>query len=258
LSEPHKSNKMAQKREGALDRAVRFFNELSKKTLTRTEVKDLAKEFGVRNGLDRFAIDRKWCRVLPVKKNPHKRGRGSAVLEFRDLSEISPLHVRLLLEDANAYVKESVKRKAEKKVQAEETNEVADTSEFKWTSETTKLFAKVYSGNFRTLPSRFEYKTYHGLSMDEKVKQFMIDFVRPETQQVTVSVVETFTRKQSRTIEIPGDVNIKEYLATNLSVYDFQQDMPTLEGTPFADTSELKLSNSNYTYEDEDGVEGTL
>ncbi len=93
--------------------------------------------------------------------------------------------------------------------------------------------------------------------MDEKAKQFMVDFVRPETQQVTVSVVETYTRTLSRTIEVPGDVDIQDHLAMNPHLSDFDA-MPTLEGTPFADTTTLTKASEEFRYEDENGVGGTL
>ncbi len=143
MSEPHKTKTMTQRKTGALDRAVRFINELSSRTLTRTEMTRLAKEFGVRNGLERFALERKWCKALPGVQEPNKKGRVSGRLKFIDLSNISPLHVRLLLDDANAYVMRSITK--EKKT-AETSDEVV-TAEFEWTAETTKMFAKVYSGN---------------------------------------------------------------------------------------------------------------
>jgi len=229
---------MAQKKTGALDRAVRFFNELSSRTLTRTEMAKLAKEIGVRNGLERFALERKWCKALPGIQSPNQKGRASGRLKFIDLSNISPLHIRLLLDDANAYVMQSISKREKVEKKTAETSDVVVTAEFEWTAETTKMFAKVYSGNFRSLPSRFNYKTYHGLSMDEKVKQFMSDFVLPETKQVTVSFVETYTRTHTETIDIPVDVvDIKTYLIDK-STHTFKK-MPTLEGTPFTDTSEL-------------------
>lgn len=244
---------MTQRKTGSLDRAVKFFNELSNKTLTRTEMTKLAKEFGVRNGLERFALERKWCKELPGVQNPNQRGRVAGRLKFIDLSNISPLHIRLLLDDANAYVMHSISKK---KKTAKAVNVVA-TAEFEWTAETTKMFAKVYSGNFRSLPSRFKYKTYHGMSMDEKVKQFMVDFVRPETQQVKVSVVETYTRTLSKTIEVPGDADIQDYLIENEELSNFE-DMPKLEGTPFTDTTTLTKTSEEFRYEDENGVGGTL
>lgn len=244
---------MTQRKTGALDRAVRFFNELSNKTLTRTEMTKLAKEFGVRNGLEKFALERKWCKALPGVQEPNKKGRVSGRLKFIDLSNISPLHIRLLLDDANAYVMRSITK--EKKTA--ENSDAVVTAEFEWTEETTKMFAKVYSGNFKSLPSRFNHKTYLGMSMDEKAKQFMHDFVRPETQQVTVSVVETYTRTLSRKIEVPGDADIQDYLAMNPHLSDFDA-MPTLEGKPFTDTTTLTKASEEFRYEDENGVEGTL
>jgi len=247
---------MAQKKTGALDRAVRFFNELSNKTLTRTEMKNLAKEFGVRNGLEKFALERGWCKKIAGLREPNQMGPTPATIEFSDLSQLSPLHIRLLLDDANAYMMECKAKRNQEKQTTKAVNVVA-TAEFEWTAETTKMFAKVYSGNFRSLPSRFNYKTYHGLSMDEKVKQFMSDFVRPETQQVTVSVVETYTRTLSRTIEVPGDVDIQDYLAMNPHLSDFEE-MPKLEGTPFTDTTTLTKASEEFRYENENGVGGTL
>lgn len=247
---------MAQKKTGALDRAVRFFNELSNKTLTRAEMTKLAKEFGVRNGLEKFALERGWCKKKAGLRKPNQKGITPATIKFSDLSQISPLHVRLLLDDANAYIMEcKAKRNQEKKTA--EASAVVVTAEFEWTEETTKMFAKVYSGNFKSLPSRFNYKTYHGLSMDEKAKQFMVDFVRPETQQVTVSVVETYTRTLSRTVEVPGGVDIQEYLIENEELSNFEE-MPKLEGTPFTDTTTLTKTSEEYRYDDENGVGGTL
>jgi len=78
-----------------------------------------------------------------------------------------------------------------------------------------------------------------------------------KTQQVTVSVVETYTRTLSRTIEVPGGVDIQDYLIENEELSNFEE-MPKLEGTPFTDTSELKLLESEHRYEDESGAGGTL
>ena len=246
---------MAQKKTGALDRAVRFFNELSNKTLTRTEMKNLAKEFGVRNGLEKFALERGWCKKIAGLRKPNQMGITPATIKFSDLSQISPLHIRLLLDDANAYMMEcKAKRNQEKRTA--EASAVVVAAEFEWTADTTKMFAKIYSGNFRSLPSRFNHKTYQGLSMDEKVKQFMSDFVRPETQQVTVSVVETYTRTLSRNVEVPGDADIQDYLIMNPHLSDFDA-MPTLEGTPFTDTTTLTKASEEFRY-DGDGIGGTL
>ena len=134
---------MAQKKTGALDRAVRFFNELSNKTLTRTEMKKLAKEFGVRNGLEKFALERGWCKKIAGLRNPNQMGPTPATIEFSDLSQISPLHIRLLLDDANAYMMECKYKRNQEKQTTKAVNVVA-TAEFEWTAETTKMFAKVY------------------------------------------------------------------------------------------------------------------
>tara|TARA_R110000824_G_scaffold2998_6_gene13780 strand:+ start:1620 stop:2393 length:774 start_codon:yes stop_codon:yes gene_type:complete len=257
---------MKKTRKGALERAVKFFDTVSKKSLTRAELKTIAKENRVRNGLEMFALTRGWCTEIKMTKDPHKVGRTPSRFEFKDLHFVSPLHIRLLLDDANAYIMEcKEKRENRREFEAlqtlfppasEEKTPVA-TAEFVWTSESTKMFAMVYASNFKSLPSRFNYKTYHGLSMDEKVNQFMHDFVRPETQQVTISVDEIYTRTQSRTFAIPGDVNVEDYLEMNPHLSDFDA-MPTLEGTPFTDTSELKLTSKEFRHKKENSVGGTL
>lgn len=257
---------MKKTRKGVLERAVKFFDNISSKSLTRAELKIIAKEHGVRNGLEMFALTRGWCTERKTNKDPHKVGRTPSRFDFKDLHFVSPLHIRLLLDDANSYIMEcKEKRENRKEFEAleimfpsppEEKTLVA-TEEFEWTAETTKMFAKVYAGNFKSLPSRFNYKAYHGKPMDEKVKQFMVDFVRPETQQVTISVDEIYTRTQSRTIEIPGDVNVEDYLEMNPHLSDFDA-MPTLEGTPFTDTSELKLTSKEFRHKKENSVGGTL
>jgi hypothetical protein len=257
---------MKKTRKGALERAVKFFETVSKKSLTRAELKTIAKENRVRNGLEMFALTRGWCTEIKMTKDPSRPGKTPSRFDFKDLHFVSPLHVRLLLDDANAYIMEcKQKRENRKEFEAlqtlfspasEEKTPVA-TAEFVWTSESTKMFAMVYASNFKSLPSRFNYKTYHGLSMDEKVEQFMVDFIRPETQQVTVSVVETYTRTQSRTIEVPGDADIQDYLAMNSHLSDFEE-MPKLEGTPFTDTSELTKTSEEFRYENENGAGGTL
>ena len=239
---------MKKTRTGSLERAVKFFDTLSKKSLTRAELKNIAKECGVRNGLEMFALTRGWCTEVKMIKDPSRPGRAPSRFDFKDRHFVSPLHIRLMLDEANSYIMEcKQKREAKSKKilgdenvflsSSEEKTPIA-TAEFEWTAETTKMFAMVYAGNFKSLPSRFNYANYHGLSMDEKVKQFMVDFVRPDTKQVTVSFVETYTRTHTETIDIPVDVvDIKTYLI-DTSTHTFKK-MPTLEGTPFTDTSEL-------------------
>ncbi len=233
-----------------MERAVGFFKELSKQTITRTDMQKLAKEHGVRNGLEPFILQRGWAKKSYGK--PNGRKYTVSLLKFIDLTDINPIHVRMVLDDHNKYLCEcKQRRKANKKKEGVTASIVSPNTEFEWNAETTKMFAKIYSGNWNSLPMRFRKKNYDGLRIDDKVNQFIKDFIMPEKKQVTITLTETYTRTIRKTIEVPGNVETDKYLEDNSALTEFE-DVPRIPNTPFADISQFKLSESEIQWSDND------
>ncbi len=260
-------------REGALKRATNFFKEVSGRTLPSSEIRELQRNMNVRQGLERFSLSRGWAKRWNAKQD----GRTIKVYKFVDLSRVSPIHVREVMNEMNDYNSELARKRKEKKAEVGQTQLVVEcdfenvttatccddaecqcSEEFVWTDKATKVFALIYSGNFKSLPSKFSRSNYVGLKMDEKVERFKRDYSSPETKTVTITRVEKFTRTQSVSIEVPGHVeDVQEFLNENESLYGSDlKDMPTLDGTPFTDTTGLMQISSEYTYDFEDGTGG--
>ena len=248
------------KSKDTLDRAVGFFKELSNKTITRSDLQKMAKEHGVRNGLDRFILQRGWAKKSYGK--PTGSNYTISTFKFIDLSEINPIHVRMVLDDHNKYLLECKRKRNReairrgKQVEEETTtlkNVVKETEEqkFNWNADTTKMFAKIYSGNWKALPPRFIKENYDGLKMDDKVSRFIKDFTTPDNKEITITLTETYTRTVTRTIEVPGGLETDEYLhhEDNSPLTEFEG-MPRITGTQFADVSDLELIEKDIQWSD--------